>query len=176
MVMSVIKNMWSFGILLSFMFIGFGLIFNIFTTDSATELRMNFMSGFLSLYGPQIPEESSQSEKIVYSIAAIVLTTILSNLLVTIMSKAHEALFENKTLTDSKEKLDLILESMVYHHTRLLPKCLGKCRNRSSKKNAYKGQIYNTKPKKGCCSKKKKREAFIKEPSYLIIAENDQLK
>ena len=109
--MTVLKDMWGFCLVIFFIIIGFSLIFLEF--DRGTEYKDHLYATYNILYGSSDYSSFSPSQLILLAIILFFLNVVLLNMLITIMGGSFSNVMEQRVLTDSLTKLELIIESMA---------------------------------------------------------------
>ena len=106
------RDMSAFIIILVFIVMGFALIFLEFQRDDVYGVQL--YSTYQVLYG-NVPEEvSTVSQQLFAALILFLLNVVLMNLLISIMGDSYDKVQERRVLTDSRTRLEIILESMTY--------------------------------------------------------------
>ena len=107
--------MFSFILVLTFIFVGFALIFKEFSKSE--EYKDQIYMTYKVLYGTYDDSNYGVSEKIVLSLILFLLNVVFLNMLISIMADTYAQVQEKKVLIDSLTRLDLILEIISYMRT-----------------------------------------------------------
>lgn len=99
-------------------FVAFALIFLAF--DNSKNFGDHILTSYLAIYGPPDMSDSSSAQIIYFSLYAFILGIVLNNLLVAIIGKSQETMFEKISEVEAKEQLDLNAESMDFHDSTLI--------------------------------------------------------
>ena len=106
------KDMFGFIIILTFIIIGFALIFLEFQRDDVYGAQL--YSTYQVLYGNVSDETFNVSQKLFAALILFLLNVVLLNLLISIMGDSYDKVQERRVLTDSLTRLEMILEAVVY--------------------------------------------------------------
>ena len=114
-VITIIKDMISFIIVIALIIIGFSVIFLVFNRED--EYGAYLYQAYNVLYGPMDIEEDAPwpfSQKLIMAILAFFLNVVLLNLLISIMGDSYGQVLEMRDRTDSLTRLGMISEAAIY--------------------------------------------------------------
>ena len=109
------KDMFGFIIIITFIVIGFALIFLEFQREDVYGRQL--YSTYQVLYGNVADDSFNVSQKLFAALILFLLNVVLLNLLISIMGDTYDKVQERRVLTDSTTRLEMILESVVYMRT-----------------------------------------------------------
>ena len=112
-IISILRDMYGFIIVLLFIFIGFALISLEFNRGEI-EYGDQLYDTFKVLFGQFDDTTFNVSQKLFTALILFILNVVLLNLLISIMGDSYDKVQERRVLTDSLTRLDMILEAMVY--------------------------------------------------------------
>mmetsp|Transcript_22567 Transcript_22567/g.19560 ORF Transcript_22567/g.19560 Transcript_22567/m.19560 type:complete len:360 (+) Transcript_22567:1882-2961(+) len=146
-----------FLLIMGMIIMGFSLIFYQFFDDTSYGDELIFVYNIL--YGDFDISRHSPSGKIFFAIVSFILSVILLNFIIAIMTDSYEKVQEKNTLADTKEKVSLILEAIVMRKS--FDSCCVKRRMKNWQKKEMKYMIpsdpnHQHKPSK-CCKRFKKK-------------------
>lgn len=111
-ILVILSDMKGFIIIITMIILGFSLIFYEFERDEG-----NYQSYLLStyglLYGNYDTDNLDLSATLVLVFILFLLSVVLLNLLIAIMGDSYDKVQERRILTDSKERIEMILESTL---------------------------------------------------------------
>jgi hypothetical protein len=99
-------------ILLILMLIGFSLVFYQF--DRTRDFNYQLLNVYNLLYAVFDMEGFSSSEIVIFTIITFFLSVVLLNLLIAIMNGSYERVQNHQIFADSKEKLEMIIETNIF--------------------------------------------------------------
>jgi len=134
MVFEIIKAMRSFLVILLLVILGFSLIFKEF--DREIEYGDSLFNVYLLLYGQVEADDLSVSEKLFLALITFALSVLLLNLLIAIMTSAYDKIEKKTILTDSKQKIVLIMEALTMKKA-LFGKRRGKILDKDPNRKGY---------------------------------------
>lgn len=104
--------MVGFMLVLTFITIGFSLVFLEFNRD--TDYSGHIYDTYKLLYGDLDDDEFSISQKLLLAFILFMLNVVLLNLLISIMGDSYDKTQERKVLTDSLTRLGMIRETLIF--------------------------------------------------------------
>ena len=106
MLVEVVRDMYSFGIILIWGLVGFSIIFHVNSTEQRTDPWMftELKSIYRIAYGDFDPDGYTTTEWLMFLLASIIMPLILLNLLISIISDTYGRVQENSVASDYLEK------------------------------------------------------------------------
>ena len=111
MIYEIAKDMRSFVVVLFLIIFGFSLIFKEFNREESYSDHL--FDVYLLLYAQMNTADFSLSEKFFLVLVTFILSVMLLNLLIAIMADSFSRVEKRTVLTDSKEKILLIIEALT---------------------------------------------------------------
>ena len=105
--------MRSFTLILGLIIVGFSLIFREFGEGSEENYGTSLLNSYNLLYGPPDDEGDFFSLPFLFSLTCFIVSVILLNMLIAIMGDSFEKVQEKRALTDSKEKVEMLYETII---------------------------------------------------------------
>lgn len=99
-------------IIIVFIVVGFALIFMAFNRDD--EYGTHIYETYKILYGSFIDDNFGASEKLIVSLILFLFYVLLMNLLISILANSYDFVQEHKVLTDSRTRLEMVLQVLAY--------------------------------------------------------------
>ena len=113
-ILSILRDMWGFLIIMFGITIGFSLIFLEFGRQE-DNLYLNSLYGTYQIwYGNFDDSEYSPSQKILTAMILFILSVVLLNMLIAIMGNTYDEVQEKTIFTDTSTRLSMCLEAISY--------------------------------------------------------------
>lgn len=107
----IFRRLSGFFIILALIIFGFGIVF--FEFNRSTPFPLHLVESYNALFGNSNTTYDSVSKNVLSISVAGVLNVYLLNMLVTVIGDSLHAIQDVSILTDSKERIDLIMESTL---------------------------------------------------------------
>jgi len=114
-VITIVKDMVSFIIIIALIIVGFSVIFLVFNREAGYGDYL--YEAYNVLYGPMDIDEGAAwpfSQKLIMAVLAFFLNVVLLNLLISIMGDSYGQVLEMRDRTDALTRLEMISEAVIY--------------------------------------------------------------